>query len=367
MPFGEDIFVGVGGRTGDTGQRYSSNADDIRQKFTGYQKDSETNLDFAEARMYENRHGRFTVVDPLIASGKSADPQTFNRYVYVGNNPIVKTDPSGMIFEWVHDKSAPQGINRPVWVSHDDFLKGGYTEWTELRYSTPQGEIVLDEFGPYSMEDGTYKGWSVNGVSQGTGIYAGAGAFHMDHNWLSRWQTLEYTPPGYAGAARYNGHGRFTIDADGETDYDAFNYNADKVIAFNLFASFENVYLGGSRQPPKIGSSRTVTSNFAANAPLEGLEGTSNISSRPSGFRRGIAATVWDRAQVGPNGGRLCSTCGKELFWKPGEGRLGVWEVDHNPKWRLRIFTGTRREVLNNFNDLETLRVRCILCNRSDN
>jgi hypothetical protein len=55
MPFGEDIFAGIGGRTGDTGQRYSSNADDIRQKFTGYQKDRETNLDFAEARMYENR------------------------------------------------------------------------------------------------------------------------------------------------------------------------------------------------------------------------------------------------------------------------------------------------------------------------
>jgi Bacterial EndoU nuclease len=46
--------------------------------------------------MYENRHGRFTAVDPLLASGKSANPQSFNRYVYVLNNPIVATDPSGM-------------------------------------------------------------------------------------------------------------------------------------------------------------------------------------------------------------------------------------------------------------------------------
>lgn len=98
MPFGEDIFAGVGGRTGDTGQRYSSSADDIRQKFTGYQKDSETNLDFAEARMYENRYGRFTAVDPLLASGKSANPQSFNRYIYVGNNPLNITDPSGEIW-----------------------------------------------------------------------------------------------------------------------------------------------------------------------------------------------------------------------------------------------------------------------------
>jgi RHS repeat-associated protein len=100
LPFGEDIFVGVGGRTGDTGQRYSSSADDVRQKFTGYQKDAETNLDFAEARMYENRYGRFTAIDPLLASGKSADPQTFNRYVYVGNSPLVITDTSGMIGDY---------------------------------------------------------------------------------------------------------------------------------------------------------------------------------------------------------------------------------------------------------------------------
>jgi RHS repeat-associated protein len=96
MPFGEDIYVGVGGRTGDTGQKYASTQDEIRQKFTGYQKDSETSLDFAEARMYENRFGRFNAVDPFLASGKSSNPQTFNRYVYVGNSPLTITDPEGL-------------------------------------------------------------------------------------------------------------------------------------------------------------------------------------------------------------------------------------------------------------------------------
>lgn len=100
MPFGEDIFAGIGDRTGDTGQRYSSSTDDIRQKFTGYQKDSETNLDFAEARMYENRYGRFTAVDPLLASGESANPQTFNRYAYTSNNPIVRIDVNGL--DWYY-------------------------------------------------------------------------------------------------------------------------------------------------------------------------------------------------------------------------------------------------------------------------
>jgi len=46
--------------------------------------------------MYENRHGRFTAVDPLLASGKSPNPQTFNRFVYVLNNPLILTDPDGL-------------------------------------------------------------------------------------------------------------------------------------------------------------------------------------------------------------------------------------------------------------------------------
>lgn len=97
LPFGEDLFAGIGTRT--TANKYGSTPDDIRQKFTGYQKDNETQLDFAEARMYENRFGRFTAVDPLLASGKSANPQTFNRFIYVGDNPILRTDPDGR--DWI--------------------------------------------------------------------------------------------------------------------------------------------------------------------------------------------------------------------------------------------------------------------------
>jgi Pretoxin HINT domain len=32
---------------------------------------------------------------PLLASGKSADPQSFNRYAYVENNPLARVDPDG--------------------------------------------------------------------------------------------------------------------------------------------------------------------------------------------------------------------------------------------------------------------------------
>jgi len=40
------------------------------------------------ARYYSNQQGRFTSVDPLGASASVLNPQSFNRYSYVNNNPI---------------------------------------------------------------------------------------------------------------------------------------------------------------------------------------------------------------------------------------------------------------------------------------
>jgi hypothetical protein len=40
--------------------------------------------------------GRFTSPDPLLASGRSAEPQTWNRYHYAGNNPLRYIDPDGL-------------------------------------------------------------------------------------------------------------------------------------------------------------------------------------------------------------------------------------------------------------------------------
>ncbi|MCC7307097.1 MAG: RHS repeat-associated core domain-containing protein [Acidobacteria bacterium] len=92
MPFGEEIAPDAAYRT--AALKYGI-SDGVRQKFTGYQRDEETDLDFAEARYYYNDHGRFTAVDPLLASGKSANPQSFNRYIYVLNNPLRLVDPTG--------------------------------------------------------------------------------------------------------------------------------------------------------------------------------------------------------------------------------------------------------------------------------
>ncbi|MBX3282033.1 MAG: RHS repeat protein [Acidobacteria bacterium] len=93
LPFGEDLF------TPQRTQTLGYTTDDIRQKFTGYEKDDETGLDFAQARMYLNKHGRFTTTDPLISSARVELASSWNRYSYVLGNPLLLTDPTGL-FDW---------------------------------------------------------------------------------------------------------------------------------------------------------------------------------------------------------------------------------------------------------------------------
>ena len=92
FPFGEEISTS--NRTNALG--YAN--DNVRQGFTGYEKNDETpDLDFAQARYYSKTLGRFYSVDPSSMSARQLSPQTFNRYVYSLNNPINLIDPSGRL------------------------------------------------------------------------------------------------------------------------------------------------------------------------------------------------------------------------------------------------------------------------------
>jgi RHS repeat-associated protein len=64
--------------------------------FTGKERDAETGLDYFGARYMSSAQGRFTSPDPLLSSGRPWDPQSWNRYSYVLNNPLRYTDPLGL-------------------------------------------------------------------------------------------------------------------------------------------------------------------------------------------------------------------------------------------------------------------------------
>ena len=69
-------------------------------RFTGKERDSESTLDNFGARYYESFLGRFMTPDPVhILKQKLVDPQQWNMYAYVRNNPLRFTDPKGKSIE----------------------------------------------------------------------------------------------------------------------------------------------------------------------------------------------------------------------------------------------------------------------------
>lgn len=93
-PFGEDIDPSFAGRSFINGY---STSDSTRQRFTGYEKDDESGLDFAQARYYSSFQARFTSIDPIrISKSRLYDPQRINLYSYVRNNPLIYKDTLGL-------------------------------------------------------------------------------------------------------------------------------------------------------------------------------------------------------------------------------------------------------------------------------
>ncbi len=54
-----------------------------------------TGLDYADPRYYAASYGRFNTADQYQASAGPADPGSWNRYAYVGGDPVNFADPGG--------------------------------------------------------------------------------------------------------------------------------------------------------------------------------------------------------------------------------------------------------------------------------
>ncbi|MAM87013.1 MAG: hypothetical protein CME36_06870 [unclassified Hahellaceae] len=77
--------------------------------YTGHTFDEGTGLVYAGARHYDPLIGRFMGVDPV--GFVPANPQSFNRYIYVNNNPYKFNDPNGEFINFVAKFVVDVGVN----------------------------------------------------------------------------------------------------------------------------------------------------------------------------------------------------------------------------------------------------------------
>jgi RHS repeat-associated protein len=107
-PFEESDYYPFGGE-----RVVTDTLPDQNYKFTGKERDAESNLDFFIARHYASNLGRFlqpdeftggpvdafSSTDPLppgpLPYADIRDPQSLNKYAYTYNNPLRHTDPDG--------------------------------------------------------------------------------------------------------------------------------------------------------------------------------------------------------------------------------------------------------------------------------
>jgi RHS repeat-associated protein len=91
LPFGGEIIGAYASRPSLWGT-----TDYVDPKFTGQFRDTESGLDFFNARYHAQAMGRLLSADPGQAGADATNPQSWNGYTYTLNSPLAIIDPSGL-------------------------------------------------------------------------------------------------------------------------------------------------------------------------------------------------------------------------------------------------------------------------------
>ncbi len=165
VPFGEEIPANTAGRDA----HFGANNDTIAQKFTGKERDSESGLDYFGARYYGSALGRFTSPDQPFNDWDTDDPQSWNLYGYVRNNPLGILIRSG----WIASLRARSGNTLTVTTA-----RGGSSDTCSGTYVN--GTVDTNS---YAYNNGTLF-WSDNSANAGGAmtIVTGSGK-SVDNDW----------------------------------------------------------------------------------------------------------------------------------------------------------------------------------------
>jgi RHS repeat-associated protein len=100
-------------------------------------RDAEAGLDYAEARSYQVPTARFNAPDPVYAG--LFEPQLWNRYSYVSNNPLRFVDPRGTLQMAVSCGAGPQWCPGNIQIGPDKWIHSdGQFDWRHYGYQGGQ-------------------------------------------------------------------------------------------------------------------------------------------------------------------------------------------------------------------------------------
>ena len=135
------------------------------KKFTSYDRDG-NGSDEAMFRRYNRKNSRFDQPDPYDGSYDLGDPQSFNRYAYVQNDPANFVDPSGLTYDVCSaELSAAQCMGNGFWGG--GYLGGNgwgsdprpglrQIQWAEMLFDT----YYHNSGHNWGNREGHLRGWS---------------------------------------------------------------------------------------------------------------------------------------------------------------------------------------------------------------
>ncbi len=175
LPFGMSLTAGYGSRQTTHGFETSEATASLAQRFTGKERDAETNLDYFGARYFSAPQGRFTSADPSgLYFANPTNPQSLNLYSYARNNPLKFTDPTGMYCYYGDDSyESNQDSSNYDFRSSKSSCEASGGQWTNdaATHQIKGGDWVDNDGRPeeYLFDAGVTTGPNQSAVTYGLG------------------------------------------------------------------------------------------------------------------------------------------------------------------------------------------------------
>jgi len=172
LPFGEQI----------AGGSFTSH------KFTGDERDSETNLDHTQFRQYSSQLGRWMHPDPAgLSAVDPSNPQSWNRYAYVLNNPLAFLDHLGLDCVYFDNEEETEWHITPGDCGENDegYYVDGTVNGTYLTVGGQLAAVTVEDNTNYQQLGTSLGDPSIPQVTMVTGDTSWWGAYQVAKNFDS--------------------------------------------------------------------------------------------------------------------------------------------------------------------------------------